>query len=244
MPLGGNLKMKMNILFSVALLLSGALTSSASDSKKKNPPKEPPPSPLDVYVRDAAKQAQQQPPTEGSLWTPVAQFADLGRDLIASRVNDLVTIVVTEQASAVSTGASQTSRQSSLAVSVPQLLGVKSPTGALANLVNMTGANALNGNGTTSRQTTISTTVSARVTHVLPNGYLVLEGTKSVQINSESQVIVVRGIVRPADLAHDNSVPSDRLAQMEIQLNGKGVVGDAIRRPNALYRFLMGILPF
>ena len=181
---------------------------------------------------------------KGRFWTPVAQFADLGRDLIASRVNDLVTIVVTEQASAVSTGASQTSRQSSLAVSIPSLVGIKSPTGGMANLVNMTGANALNGNGTTSRQTTISTTVSARVTHVLPNGYLVLEGSKSVQINSESQVIVVRGIVRPADLAHDNSVPSDRLAQMEIQLNGKGVVGDAIRRPNALYRFLMGILPF
>jgi flagellar L-ring protein FlgH len=239
------MKMKMNVLLLIALLFAGAVTSPAADTKKKNQPKDTPQlSPLDVYVRDAAKQAQQQPPTEGSVWTPVAQFADLGRDLIASRVNDLVTIVVTEQASAVSTGASQTSRQSSLAVSVPSLVGIKSPTGAMANLVNMTGANALNGNGTTSRQTTISTTVSARVTHVLPNGYLVLEGSKSVQINSESQVIVVRGIVRPADLAHDNSVPSDRLAQMEIQLNGKGVVGDAIRRPNALYRFLMGILPF
>jgi flagellar L-ring protein FlgH len=50
--------------------------------------------------------------------------------------------------------------------------------------------------------------------------------------------------VRPADLAHDNSVPSDRLAQMDIRLNGKGVVGDAIRRPNILYRLLLGILPF
>jgi flagellar L-ring protein precursor FlgH len=236
--------MKLNVLLSTALLFATAVANPAAGAKKKPQTKEAQASPLDIYVRDAAQQAHQQPPTEGSVWTPVAQFADLGRDLIASRVNDLVTIVVTEQASAVSTGASQTSRQSSLAVSIPQLAGIKSPTGGLANLVNMTGSNGLNGNGTTSRQTTISTTVSARVTHVLPNGYLVLEGTKSVQINSESQVIVVRGIVRPADLAHDNSVQSDRLAQMEIQLNGKGVVGDAIRRPNVLYRFLMGILPF
>src|ERR1700735_2811697 len=140
--------MKINVLISIALLLAGAALSPAAETKKKPQAKEPQPSPLDIYVRDAPKQAQHQPPTEGSVWTPVAQFADLGRDLIASRVNDLVTIVVTEQASAVSTGASQTSRQSSLAVSVPQLLGVKSPTGALANLVNMTGANALNGNGT------------------------------------------------------------------------------------------------
>ena len=226
------------------MLLAGAMTAPAAQSKKKNQPKEAPQSPLDVYVREAAQQAQQQPPTEGSLWTPVAQFADLGRDLIASRVNDLVTIVVTEQASAVSSGASQTARNSSASLTIPAVAGIKSPTGAATNFLNMTGANAMQGTGTTSRQTTISTTVSARVTHVLPNGYLVLEGSKSVQINSEAQVVTVRGVVRPADLAHDNSVPSDRLAQMEIQLNGKGVVGDAIRRPNALYRFLLGLLPF
>jgi flagellar L-ring protein precursor FlgH len=236
--------MKLNFLVSIALLFAAGVASPAAAAKKKAQPKDPQASPLDIYVRDAAQQAQQQPPTEGSVWTPVAQFADLGRDLIASRVNDLVTIVVSEQASAVSTGASETSRTSTLNTSITGLLGVKSPTGALANLVNTSGGNTLKGDGTTSRQTTISTTVSARVTHVLPNGYLVLEGTKSVQINSESQVIVVRGIVRPADLAHDNSVQSDRLAQMEIQLNGKGVVGDAIRRPNFLYRFLMGLLPF
>ena len=233
--------MKINVLVSIVLFLAGAVTGHAAD-KKKPPVKAP--SPLDVYARDAAQQAQAQPPTEGSVWTPAAQFADLGRDLIASRVNDLVTIVVSEQASAVSTGASETSRTSSLSTSISALAGIKSPTGALANLVSASGGNALKGDGTTSRQTTLTTTVSARVTHVLPNGYLVLEGTKSVQINSESQVIVIRGIVRPADLAHDNSVQSDRLAQMELQLNGKGVVGDAIRRPNALYRFIMGLLPF
>lgn len=235
--------MKFNALLSIALLLAAGEMAPAA-AKKKSQPKEPPLSPLDVYVREAARQAEQQAPTEGSVWTPVAQFADLGRDFIASRVNDLVTIVVNEQASAVSSGASQTARNSSASLTIPQLAGIKSPTGAATNFLNMAGANALQGTGTTSRQTTISTTVSARVTHVLPNGYLVLEGSKSVQINSESQVVTVRGVVRPADLAHDNSVSSDRLAQMEILLNGKGVVGDAIRRPNALYRFLLGLLPF
>ena len=151
---------------------------------------------------------------------------------------------MSEQASAVSSGASETSRTSSLAASVTGLVGLKSPAGALANLANTSSATALKGNGTTSRQTTLTTTMSARVTNVLPNGYLVLEGTKSIQINSESQVVTVRGVVRPADLAVDNSVQSNRLAQMEIILNGKGVVGDAIRRPNFLYRFILGLIPF
>jgi len=54
----------------------------------------------------------------------------------------------------------------------------------------------------------------------------------------------VRGIVRHADLTADNFVPSNRIAQMEITIKGKGVVGDAIRRPFILYRILLGLLPF
>lgn len=217
------------------------LTSAAASSKKQKPAET---SPLDRYAAEAAIQAEAQKPTPGSLWTPSAQFADLGRDLKASQVNDLVTIVVTEQASAVSSGASKTQRKSSATNSVAALAGITKATGPLANLANMSGDQQLDGSGTTSRQTTITTTLSARVTRVLPNGYLMLEGSKDVQINSERQTVTVRGIVRPADLASDNSVPSDRLAQMEIRLNGKGVVGDAIRRPFVLWRLLLGILPF
>jgi flagellar L-ring protein precursor FlgH len=63
-------------------------------------------------------------------------------------------------------------------------------------------------------------------------------------VNSERQVVSVNGLVRPADILPDNSVRSDRIAQLEVRVNGKGVVGDAIRRPFFLYRLLMGILPF
>jgi flagellar L-ring protein precursor FlgH len=127
---------------------------------------------------------------------------------------------------------------------VSSLAGITKAAGPWANLANTAGNTQLDGSGTTSRQTTITTTLSGRVTRVLPNGYLMLEGVKDVQVNSERQTVVVRGIVRPADLASDNSVPSDRLAQMEIRLNGKGIVNDSIRRPFILYRLLMGLLPF
>ena len=218
-----------------------AFTSGAASSKKKH---SLPPSPLDAYATEAAQQAEGQRPTGGSLWSPTSQFADLGRDLKASQVNDLVTIVVTESASAVSTGASKTQRKSSATNSIAALAGLTKTTGPLANLANMSGNQQLDGSGTTSRETTITTTMSARVTRVLPNGYMLLEGSKDVQINSEHQTVTVRGVLRPADLASDNSVPSNRLAQMEIRLNGKGVVGDAIRRPFILWRLLLGILPF
>jgi flagellar L-ring protein precursor FlgH len=116
--------------------------------------------------------------------------------------------------------------------------------GPWANLANLSGKSALDGSGTTSRDITLTTTLTARVTHVLPNGYLVIAGSKIIQINSEHQAVTVRGVVRPADLSPGNVVRSDHLGQMEIRLNGKGVVGDAIKRPFFLYRVLLGLLPF
>lgn len=217
-----------------------AFTCGAATRKKKVTPQ----SALDQYAAEAAQQAEGQKATGGSLWSPASQFADLGRDLKASQVNDLVTIVVTESASAVSTGASKTQRSSSATNSIAALAGITKTAGPWPNLANTSGNQKLDGSGTTSRETTITTTMSARVTQVLPNGYLLLEGSKDVQVNSEHQTVTVRGVLRPADLASDNSVPSNRLAQMEIKLNGKGVVGDAIRRPFILWRLLLGILPF
>ncbi len=211
-------------------------------NKKKKPPE---PSALDKYLQEALKQqvvpAQ---PSAGSLWSPAARLTDVGSDVRAAQVDDLVTIVVNEQASAVANGATQTSRASSAVSSVTALAGPKSPTGGAANLLNLSSTQALNGAGTTSRGATITATLSARVTHVLPNGYLVLEGTKDLQVNSEHQVVTIRGVIRPADLTTGNIISSNQLAQMEIKIDGKGVVNDAIRRPNILYRILLGILPF
>jgi flagellar L-ring protein precursor FlgH len=152
--------------------------------------------------------------------------------------------VVAEQASAVATGATQTKRVSSTANSVTALAGVKSATGALANLATSSGDTELNGQGTTSRTTTINTTLTARVIRVLPNGALVVEAARDLSVNSEHQTITVRGVVRPADIDTTNSVQSTRVAQLEVRINGKGVVGDAIRRPNFLYRLILGLLPF
>jgi flagellar L-ring protein precursor FlgH len=203
-------------------------------------------SPIDAYIQEALRhgQAQSAAASPGSLWSPASRLSDLGRDLRAGQVDDLVTILVTERASAVSSGTTKTSRQSSANASVSALGGITKATGPLANLAGVSSGATLDGQGTTSRETVLSTTLSARITHVLPNGYLVVEGAKDVQVNSERQIVTVRGVVRPFDVSSGNMVASDRIAQLEVKINGKGVVGDAIRRPFILYRILLGLLPF
>jgi flagellar L-ring protein precursor FlgH len=156
----------------------------------------------------------------------------------------VLTILVVENASAVAKGATKTQRSSSTKNSITALVGITKPTGPLANLATIGGDTQLDGQGSTSRDIVISTTLTARVAAVLPNGGMLIEAAKDVGINSENQVITVRGVVRPADIAADNTVRSDRLGQLEVKVNGKGVVGDAIKRPFFLYRLLLGLLPF
>jgi flagellar L-ring protein precursor FlgH len=200
-------------------------------------------SPLDRYVREATDAGiNSRPEFPGSLYNPDSQISDMARDLRSRSVNDLVIVKVVEQASAVSSGNVKTARQTSLKAGIDAVGGLTRATGPLANLAGVNSASSIDGSGATGRETSISTALAARVTHVLPNGYLVVEGTKEVQVNSERQIVTVRGVVRPNDLAN-NTVLSDHLAQLEVRVNGKGVVSDAIRRPFFLYRLLMGILP-
>ena len=228
---------------SILLAVAGTLHPAWAASKKKTRPPEP--SALERYVAEATAAARaNNDATAGSLWSSAALFADLARDLRASRINDTVTVLVAENASAVSSGNVQTARTSSAKASVTALGGVTKATGALANLLGTSGDQELKGSGTIGRQTVISTTLGTRVVHVLPNGYLVVEGVKEIRVSSEQQVITVRGVVRPADLGPNNVVQSDLIAQLEVSVNGKGVVGDAIKRPFFLYRLLMGLLPF
>ncbi len=202
-------------------------------------------SPLDRYVSDAeARSAVTASTTPGSIWLPGSRLADAARDVRASQVDDLLTVVVAEQASAVTTGTTKTQRTSSVKNSIASLAGATKAAGALANLAGISGDTQLAGQGTTSRVTTLTTTLTARVTHVLPGGALVIEAAKDVQINSERQTITVRGVVRPTDIDATNSVQSNRVGQLEVRVNGKGAVGDAIRRPFILYRLLLGLLPF
>ena len=225
------------------LLVAGFSFAGIIPSRKKA--KEPEPSLLDQYIRSASERPEERgDTTPGAVWSSSARLTDLGRDLRASQVDDVVTVVVSESVNAVATGASTSARTSSAKASLNSLAGKKTATGALVNLADLGGEQKLNGTGTTTRAATLNATLTARVVKVLPGGLLLLEGDKRIQVNSEQQLVMVRGIVRTADISTANTVASTQIADLEVRVNGKGIVGDAVRRPNILYRLLLGILPF
>lgn len=222
------------------VVLAIAITITAAAAKDKDAKKLTP-------LEEMLEHQRATPPaaaSPGSLYEDSGRFADLARDQRAARVGDLVTIVVSDRASAVSRGATTANRKSEVNASVTALGGPTRVGGPLSALAQMGGENKLDGAGETSRESSLTTTLSAYVKQVMPNGNLLLEGSKDVMVNSERQKVIVRGLIRWNDLSPSNRVASDRLAALEIQIQGKGVVQDAIRRPNILYRILLGILPF
>ncbi|MCL4796002.1 MAG: flagellar basal body L-ring protein FlgH [Bryobacteraceae bacterium] len=199
---------------------------------------------MDAYLRSLEDPPPVAATAPGSLYVPSGRYAELARDLRAAQPGDIVTIVVADRASAISRGATRFSRKSEASASVSALGGPTRPAGPLSALAGMGGGQKLDGQGETTRESDLRTSLAARVVHVLPNGNLVVEGAKDIVVNSEKQKVTVRGIIRWNDLNSFNRISSDRISDLEVRIDGKGIVGDGVRRPNFLYRLLMGILPF
>jgi flagellar L-ring protein precursor FlgH len=86
---------------------------------------------------------------------------------------------------------------------------------------------ASQGNGDINRSEQINLSVPAVVTHVLPNGNLVIKGSQEVRVNFELRELTIAGIVRPSDIGRDNTVAYDRIAEARISYGGRGRITEA-----------------
>ena len=93
------------------------------------------------------------------------------------------------------------------------------------------------GGGVTTRTGELTAMITARVAEVLPNGDLVLEGAREIEINGDRQMIVLTGVVRPLDIAPNNVVLSSQVGQLSIRYFGNGLMKDNLK-PGWLVRIL------
>lgn len=83
------------------------------------------------------------------------------------------------------------------------------------------------GDGKISRGETIDLTLAAVVTDVLPNGNLVIRGRQEMRVDNELRELVITGIVRPSDIARDNTIPHTRIAEARVLYGGRGQLSSA-----------------
>ncbi len=170
-------------------------------------------------------------PPLGSLWIDTGRLANMVADYKASRVGDLVTISVAQNLSATSAGNVSTNRTFSASSGITALPGQLKTTG-VANLFSPNSAQALSGKAQATSQTSLSTTLTGRVAAVLPTGTLVVEAERQITMNNQHETVILRGLVRPGDLDATNTVASNNVGNLEVEVKGKGIVSEGTRPPN------------
>lgn len=222
----------------VAVMVCCALTASC-----KNKAKDQNQSRADYLATVQQQPAVVAPGNPGSLWSGNGALTTMVSDYKAARVNDTVTIVVVQQTVAQATGDSSAQRTLSSSSAITALPG-RLKTGGINPLFGANSAQSLKGAGSASSTSKLQTSLAAQVIAVLPNGNLVVEAQRSISMNNQRETAIVRGVIRPGDIAQDNSVLSTALANLEIELKGKGLISDATRPPNVVMRIVQKILGF
>lgn len=191
---------------------------------------------------------QDPPLANNSLWRPGSRT--FLRDQRAAAVGDIITVLVAIQDDAELQNRTTRSRDNSESMGIPRLLGLDASYGRLfpggfdpSNMVSGNSTSGVNGTGAVRRSESVTLRVAATVTQLLPNGNLVVTGRQQVRVNSELRDLTVGGVIRPQDIASDNTVRHDRLAEARIAYGGRGTISD-VQRPRVGQELLDIILPF
>ncbi len=184
------------------------------------------------------------PRTDGAIYQ-AGQEMVLFADLKARHVGDVLTIVLNELTNASKNAATTTSRTSAVTDTGPTLFGKSITTKGVPILdTTLTGSNTFDGQGTSSQGNSLVGSLTVTVVQVESNGNLIVQGDKTLKLNQGDEFIHISGVVRPADIASNNSVTSDKLADAHISYSGKGVLDNA-NRMGWLTRFFNSVFsPF
>ena len=166
-----------------------------------------------------------------SLWDDRANwFADAR----PGRVGDIVTVLVDERTDA--------SDESEMEVKKNAELSVTQGTGILSFIRGLTlgSENNTKGNGSIERTHSATTTLACLVTEVLPNGNLVIEGTRDVRTSDEVLQLMLAGVVRPQDVNSDNQISSRLIANAEISVKGRGIISRT-QKPGVITQILQTV---
>ncbi len=186
------------------------------------------------------------PPVSGdSLWRQGSRA--FFTDQRAAHVGDLITVVVAMNDSANWQNVTTTTRTGLELAGIPNLFGLenamKNNGMTPASLLSTKSTNGNTGTGQIQRNEAVTLRLAGVVTQVLPNGNLVVEATQEFRVNSELRVLTVSGVVRPQDIASDNTIPHDRMAEARISYGGRGTLTE-LQTPRWGQQMMDIFLPF
>lgn len=226
------------IFISTLLLLAAGCAGDPTLITANKPVMPPPPS---------AENLRPPRPAYGSTFTD--RTPDYYQDLRARNVGDIIVVEIVENSKAKKKNDTKAERTNEYDASIPYFLGYA---GGLRREAGSTNSDPLIGASVTSshdakaelqKEDTMTSSIGCTVTEKLPNGNLVVRGSRELQVNGETQYIILQGVVRPTDVTTANTVYSTQLADAKIYYTGRGVLSDK-QKPGWLARLLDNIWPF
>lgn len=224
------------------LLCGAALLSSCAG--RQAPDITTIPEPLEEIHNPDAQQH-----TEGSLWSSGSR--SIFSDHKAHEVGDIVTVTISEEASATKEASTSTSRSSDWTAGIPNFFGLENADFItdqndhldLSTLISANMSNSSDGSGKTVRSDELSASLTTQVIGRYDNGNLKIRGGKEVTVNNEVQIIYITGIIRPTDITAANTIDSSKILNARITYTGKGTISDK-QRAGWLGRAVDAIWPF
>ncbi|WP_295864496.1 flagellar basal body L-ring protein FlgH [uncultured Xanthomonas sp.] len=211
-----------SLFFSAALLLPVLLGGCAGLGVAAGDVR--PYAPMAPIVPVMAPQAQ---PTAGAIYA-AGPGLQLYSDRRARDVGDLLTITLVESTNASSTANTSISKKDAVTMATPTLLGAPLTVNGTNILNNSTsGDRSFAGKGNTAQSNTMQGSITVTVMQRLPNGNLVIQGQKNLRLNQGDELVQVQGVVRAADIAPDNTIPSSKVAEARIAYGGRGAVAQS-----------------
>src|SRR6516162_807095 len=166
------------------------------------------------------------PPTNGAIYQAGRDVA-LFENTIAHHVGDVLTVVLNEQTDAQKSATTTTAKSQNLTMPGPTLLGKPVTIHGVPILENnINDSSKFDGEGASKQSNSLTGFITVTVARVLPNGNLYVKGEKWIGINQGREYVRLAGVIRPIDLAPDNSIPSSKVGNANISYGGKGAMAD------------------
>ena len=183
-------------------------------------------------------------PTAGAIYA-AGPTLQLYSDRRARDVGDLLTITLLENTTATTSANTATNKESNLSIGTPSIFGAPVTLGGKDVLsATASGKRDFTGKGNSAQSNRLQGSVTVTVVQRLPNGNLVVQGQKNLRLNQGDELVQVQGIVRPGDIAPDNSIPSSRVAEARIVYGGRGPVAQSNAMGWLSRFFNSGLTPF
>jgi flagellar L-ring protein precursor FlgH len=172
------------------------------------------------------------------------------KDQRAAQVGDIVTIVVNMSDAAALENGTTATRTGTETAGLPNFLGLEATLPNIiakaltpSSLIDATSTNTNDSTGNIKRSETVTLRLAGVITQVLPNGNLVVAARQEFRVNAELRELTVTGVIRPQDIASDNTIEHDRLAEARISYGGRGTLTD-LQQPRYGQQLMDILLPF